>query len=75
MAEDDLKGDDLLREAAKVFDTPSATAPVPGSSGGPPQSDETTGTPPAPAAPTSVKPDDIQSDEDLFREANRILGQ
>ena len=70
MAEDDLKGDDLLREAAKVFDTPSATAPP---SGGPPQSDETTATPPTPAPPANVKPDDIQSDEDLFREANQIL--
>jgi hypothetical protein len=70
MAADDLKGDDLLREAAKVFDAPSETTPA---SGGPPQSDETTGTPPTPASPTNVKPDDITDDEDLFREANRIL--
>jgi hypothetical protein len=67
MAEDDLKGDDLLAEAAKIFDTPSPPA-----AGGAPQSGETTGTPPAPSA---TKPEDIKGDEDLFREANRILGQ
>ncbi|HEY8199881.1 MAG TPA: hypothetical protein VII47_00850 [Actinomycetota bacterium] len=67
MAEDDLKGDDLLREASKIFNTPS-----PAAAGGTSQNPETTGTPPAPA-PSSVKPDDIKSDEDLFREANRVL--
>jgi len=64
MGEDDLKGDDLLREAAKVFDTPS-----PAGSKATPQSGETTGTPAAPSA----KPGEIDSDEDLFREANQIL--
>ena len=72
MAADELKGDDLLREAAKVFGDPEAAAPAPGA---PPQSDETTGTPPTPALPSSVKPDEIKDEEDLFREANRILGK
>ena len=64
MAADDLKGDDLLAEAAKVFDT-----------GGPPQSAETPATPPSPPVPKNPKPEDIKGEEDLFREANRILGE
>jgi hypothetical protein len=67
MAEDDLKGDDLLKEAAKVFDTPPA-----GGSPTTPQSDETTGTPPGPTS-SGAKPGEIKSDEDLVREANQIL--
>ena len=66
MAEEDMKGDELLKEAAKVFNTPSA-----GGSPATPQSDETTGTPPGPDA----KPDEVKSDEDLFRQADQILGK
>lgn len=66
MAEEDMKGDELLAEAAKVFNTPSPA----GGSAATPQSSETTGTPPAPDA----KPGEIKSDEDLFRQADQILG-
>lgn len=65
MAGDELKGDDLLAEAAKVFDTPNA---------GPTQAPETTGMPPtAPSAAT--RPEDIQGEDDLFRAADQILGK
>jgi hypothetical protein len=66
MAADDLKGEDLLAEASKVFNAPG-TSPAP--------SAETPATPPPPPAPTNPRPEDIEGEEDLFREANRILGE
>lgn len=65
MADEEMKGDELLKEAEKVFNTPAA-----GGSPATPQSNETTGTPPGPDA----KPGEINSDEDLFRQADKILG-
>ena len=64
MSEDDLKGEDLLAEASRVFNTPGASPTQPDA--------ETPATPP-PAPPSDVRPDDIKGEDDLFREANRIL--
>jgi hypothetical protein len=62
--EDDLKGEELLAEASKVFDqggSPTQEAP------------ETPATPPPAPASSNVRPEDIKGEDDLFREANRIL--
>lgn len=65
MSADDLKGEDLLAEASKVFNPPGASPTQPAAG--------TPATPPPAPAPSNVRPEDIKGEDDLFREANRIL--
>jgi hypothetical protein len=68
MADEELRGEELLREAKKTFGM-DAEAEVTETRKGPPESGETTGTPPP---ETETK---IESEEDLFRAAERARGQ